>query len=181
MCTQDGCCAAGLRFAAKTATVPGHGCEWWLGSTGADGYARFHAGPTRARGTVTGHRWLYEHVHGPLGAEQMVLHGCDETSCVNLAHLHAGDHEQNMIAMRRRGRQGGPWHSGHADVRGPAGRARAIRAAVRAGVDAAGLAVVLAAGEPWRDQLTLLDLPADPVAGAAPGDLVGAPGVGGAP
>jgi len=63
-----------------------------------------------------------------------------------------------MAHMRSRGRQGGPWHSGRADTRGPSGRARAIRDAVNAGAGAELLRTVMRTGEPWRDQLALFEL-----------------------
>ena len=61
--------------------------------------------------------------------------------------------------MTRRGRAGGPHHHGRADIRGPAGRARAIRAALTGGYHPDRLTAAITAGEPWRHQLALFPDP----------------------
>jgi len=50
---------------------------------------------------------------------------------------------------------GGPHHHGRADIRGPAGRTRAIRAALTGGYHPGRLTAAINAGEPWRHQLVL--------------------------
>jgi len=142
------------RFTAKVVPVP-DGCAFWTGAIGEDGYGRFLVGRAPQAGTVSAHRWLWVHLHGPLPAGVLLRHCCDETSCVRLAHLLPGDHQHNMSDMRARGRQGGPWHRGRADTRGPAGRGRAIRAALHAGYHPDRLAAAIRAGDPARDQLQL--------------------------
>ncbi len=59
------------------------------------------------------------------------------------------------VAPASRGRNANQWARGCADVRGPGGRARAIRAALAGGYDEAGLTDALAAGDVRRDQLRL--------------------------
>jgi hypothetical protein len=74
-----------------------------------------------------------------------------------------------MGDMTRRGRAGGPHHHGRADIRGLAGRARAIRAALTGGYHPDRLTAAITAGEPWRQQLALFPTPtaAEPPQGAS--------------
>ena len=116
------------RFDRKVVWSPT--CLWWVGAIGDDGYGRFATGTGRV---MAAHRWLWEQDVGPLPTGVRLRHCCDETSCVRLAHLIPGSHRLNMGDMTRRGRAGGPHHHGRADIRGPAGRARAIRAALTGG------------------------------------------------
>jgi len=83
-------------------------CWLWTASRIPDGYGCFWDGtyrslnPRRPR-IVRAHRWLYEFLHGRIGALE-VCHTCDEPACVNPAHLYAGTHAQNMRDMISRGR-----------------------------------------------------------------------------
>jgi hypothetical protein len=139
------------RFLAKVIAVP-HGCHYWIGAIADDGYGRWTSADGR---TVTPHRWLWEQIVGPIPAGLYLLHSCDETSCVAVeAHLGVGTQADNQAQMARRRRGAGPWHVGLADTRGPAGRARAIRAALRDGYDRERLASVLDAGDARRGQLS---------------------------
>jgi len=155
------------RFDRKVVWSPT--CLWWVGAIGDDGYGRFASGTGRV---MSAHRWLWEHDVGPLPAGVRLRHCCDETGCVRLAHLIPGSHRLNMGDMTRRGRAGGPHHHGRADIRGPAGRARAIRAALTGGYHPDRLTAAMIAGEPWRQQLALFPTPTPaepPRQRAAPG------------
>lgn len=153
MCNANGLCADRLRFEAKVIRTPG--CAWWRGALGEDGYGRFAIGAGPAARTVTAHRWVWEHDLGPLPCHRQLRHSCDETNCVRLDHLLPGTHLHNMSDMVARGRQGGCHHHGHADTRGPAGRARAIRAALADGYHPDRLTAAMLAGDPHRHQLAL--------------------------
>ena len=100
------------------------------------------------------HRWAWEHASGLRPTRLQLLHSCDETGCVNPAHLAPGTQAENMAHMHLRGRA---WrrHTGSTDVRGAAGRARAIRAALADGWHETALRAALDAGDPYADQLTL--------------------------
>ena len=134
----------------------GPGCAWVAGSAlGEDGIRPLRLPERFHRPGVSAHRWVWEHDLGLLPHWVLLRHSCDETNCVRLDHLVPGDHPANMADMCARGRQGGPRHRGHADIRGPAGRARAIRAVLQASGDPHHLGEVMSAGDPHRNQLTL--------------------------
>jgi len=139
------------RFAAKVVCTPG--CHFWVGAIAGDGYGRFAVSGGRV---VRAHRWAWEQAYGPVPDGLMVMHGCDETSCVNAVEcLLLGDQAANLEQMARRGRSAGRAHWGCADRRRAAGRARAIREALRGGYDPVRLAAAVAAGDPRPGQRVL--------------------------
>ena len=85
-------------FFDKISMIPG-GCHEWLGSlNGRDGYGQF-----RIDGRIQyAHRvaWALEHGRWPT---EMILHKCDNRSCVNSDHLYEGTHSQNAIDKAQRG------------------------------------------------------------------------------
>jgi hypothetical protein len=133
--------------------VPG-GCAFWGGAITTTGYGRLWPD---GRAVAT-HREAGRRATGaepPVGT--VVRHTCDETSCLRREHLELGTSAQNTADLMRRGRWAGPGGRGAGgDVRGPAGRARAIRAALlEHGPDPEVLSGVLAAGDPRRGQPVL--------------------------
>jgi hypothetical protein len=76
------------------------GCLVWQRSTNAYGY-----GHLRVRGRLrVAHRVVWELAHGPIPAGMLVLHSCDNPSCIAIEHLHVGtakDNAQEKIARRR--------------------------------------------------------------------------------
>lgn len=138
------------RYWAKVVATPG--CAFWVGALSDGGYGRWDAGGDHI---VSAHKALWEDVHGPLPAGVILLHACDETSCVRLSCLSPGDQLANQGQMARRGRTANQWARGCGDGRGPGGRARAIRAALANGYDEVTFGVALAAGDVRRDQLRL--------------------------
>ncbi|KAB7833542.1 HNH endonuclease [Streptomyces mobaraensis] len=127
-------------------------CWWWLGAISDTGHGSFRAGShtTGTSRVVPAHLFGYRLAHGvgALAGGLVVRHRCDEGACQNPAHWLAGTRGDNNrdAASRRR-------LAGHAlaDVRGAAGRARAVQAAIAAAdpedLDAA-IAAALAAGNP---------------------------------
>lgn len=120
-------------------------CIPWLGAISSTGHGSFRVLPPKeasGKGVAPAHLVAWVIAHGPIdrdgpagGRGQIELcHRCDEHGCINVRHLVLGDQRLNRREAYSRGRSG-PL----ADVRGPAGRARDIKAAVLAGI---------AAGEP---------------------------------
>ncbi|WP_241740871.1 HNH endonuclease [Streptomyces sp. L2] len=131
------------RFEAKRYRRSEHPCWPWLGAVSSTGHGSFRAaslpGPSR-RGTVPAHLFAFQLANGVIprlgwsGAEDPVLcHRCDSHGCTNPAHLRLGTTAENRAEWASRHRNPtGPL----ADLRGAAGRTRAIAAAIRAGLAA---------------------------------------------
>lgn len=79
------------RFLGKT--VPGkNGCILWT-MTLYGGYGRF-----KVRGkNIFAHIYIYEATHGPVPAGKELDHICRVKSCVNVAHLRAITHKENVL------------------------------------------------------------------------------------
>ena len=89
------------RFQEKILLDKNTGCWLWVGSRlKKSGYGKFwHRGRK-----VFAHRISYELHKGPLPPGMQALHDCDNTSCVNPDHLHAGTQKDNQQEMVKRGR-----------------------------------------------------------------------------
>lgn len=147
------------RYDAKVARAGRDDCWFWTGAIHPKGHGRFWVATfTDARSrehdlVVIAHRFGWALAHGldAMLAAPVLAHECDEASCQNPGHIVPSTITENREDwLRRRGRVGSPLR----DVRGPAGRARAIRDAALLGQP---LGPVLALGQPAVDaaQLTL--------------------------
>ena len=67
-------------------------CENWQGTLDSEGYGRV----TRNGRGFRAHRVVWEQEFGPIPDGLMVLHHCDNRSCVRLDHLYLGTQTQNM-------------------------------------------------------------------------------------
>lgn len=188
------------RFYAGVAIVPvPHGCHLWTREI-LKGYGRFvtreyTCGLLAPRLVVTvAHSYSYAAHHGPLPKVHArrncyepvctdaahyrtlgVRHTCDETLCVNPAHLLRGDAWDNAHDRGTRGRTASRRHGirrHSADTRDFHARARRLRDAVRDTVAAgrghllpAVVAAVKAEGDPRAGQLALFPTPAAAPAG----------------
>jgi hypothetical protein len=79
-------------------------CWLWVGARNNFGYGVFgrrHNGKTRFK---LAHRHSYELVHGEIKRGLLVLHSCDNPSCVNPAHLEIGTQSKNMSDCASRSR-----------------------------------------------------------------------------
>jgi len=82
-------------------------CWQWTASLIASRYGQFRMQANGACGkqvTVYAHRLSYILSHGPIPDDLQVLHECDNTRCVNPAHLKLGTHKSNMEDAADRGR-----------------------------------------------------------------------------
>lgn len=69
-----------------------NGCHIFTGPKDGKGY-----GQIRYEGKAWRvHRWVYQHVNGPIPEGMGVLHKCDVPACINTAHLFLGTQKENM-------------------------------------------------------------------------------------
>lgn len=76
-------------------------CLIWTGSRNRDGYGRYH----KDRHTYVAHRYAWEKTNGPLQADSILMHSCDNPACVNVNHLSIGTHQSNQADKFAKGRQ----------------------------------------------------------------------------
>lgn len=96
------------RFWSKVDRSGGEGACWpWTGARKRSGYGNFFLRYGR-RGTKTifliAHRAAYIVTHGPISADQVVRHTCDNPPCCNPAHLLLGTQADNIQDAIGRGR-----------------------------------------------------------------------------
>jgi HNH endonuclease/helix-turn-helix protein len=100
------------RFLLSCGFPDAHGCIPWIGSKTGKGYGTMRLGKPGSRGT-TAHRIAWVLKFGDLAPGVLVLHRCDNPSCVNADHLFLGSAKTNtddMISKRRHSwRDGAPW------------------------------------------------------------------------
>ena len=90
------------RFWDKVDVRGGNDCWEWTGGKDRDGYGLIGLkSPWRTRGA---HRVSYVIGNGPIPDGLLVLHSCDNPSCVNPAHLFTGTQLDNMRDMIDKGR-----------------------------------------------------------------------------
>jgi hypothetical protein len=130
------------RFESKRYRRDSDACWPWLGAVSSTGHGSFRAaslpGPSRP-GTVPAHVFAYQLAHSVIPRlgfsyvdDPVVSHECDFAGCTNPNHLRLGTQASNRAEYAaRRGDVTGPL----ADVRGAAGRTRAIAVAIRIGLD----------------------------------------------
>lgn len=81
-------------------------CLLWPGAVDADGYAYFKRKGHRSR---RAHRAAYEAVNGRPPPGFVVMHTCDNPSCVAPTHLVPGTQLDNIRDMIAKGRRGKPY------------------------------------------------------------------------
>jgi hypothetical protein len=78
-----------------------NGCIPWMAALDKDGYG----GIWSEEGQLVAHRVAYEIAYGNPPKNLLVLHKCDNPSCVNPSHLFLGSHDENMKDMKNKSRQ----------------------------------------------------------------------------
>lgn len=91
------------RFFEKVDVQSPNECWMWTGSKSKKGYGRIGLG-RRESGNAMAHRVSYELHVGPIPDGMVVLHKCDNPSCVNPDHLRVGTQVENLLDMRSKGR-----------------------------------------------------------------------------
>ena len=90
-----------IRFWERVDRSGGPDACWpWIPKSGR--YGKFNIAGTAY---VSAHRFAYELEKGPIPAGYFVLHACDNTRCVNPAHLRVGTAKENSEDMVKKGRQ----------------------------------------------------------------------------
>jgi hypothetical protein len=91
------------RFWNKVKLAPENECWAWVGGKSRKGYGLFHPKDH----TMHAHRFSWVLENGEIPDSLLVLHKCDNPSCVNPKHLFLGTNKENMEDMTRKGRRVG--------------------------------------------------------------------------
>ena len=87
------------RFLSKFFKSKVSGCWIWTDSLDSYGYGRLYLDEL----TVKAHRYSYEFHTKPIKEGLLVLHKCNERSCVNPNHLYEGTAKDNNVDMDNSG------------------------------------------------------------------------------
>lgn len=87
-------------FMPKVTKDEDSGCWIWGGAKTADGYGLFFNGEQTERA----HRFSYRAYVAEIPQGRLLLHRCDNPSCVNPQHLVVGTQLENVADMRRKNR-----------------------------------------------------------------------------
>jgi hypothetical protein len=89
-------------------------CWLWTAAKNRDGYGEFWLNDELIRA----HRFSYELANGPIPKDRLLMHKCDNPSCVNPVHLSPGTDLENSRDAKDKGRIGPKnkrYHAGLSD------------------------------------------------------------------
>lgn len=89
-----------------------NGCWVWTGTKNYFGYGVFSVGEKKQMA----HRVSYEHFKGPIPEGMVVMHSCDNPSCVNPEHLSVGSKTDNNRDAVKKNRHAHGEKNGHAKL-----------------------------------------------------------------
>jgi HNH endonuclease/Helix-turn-helix domain of resolvase len=158
------------KFWAKCDRKGENDCWQWQGSKNGKGYGRFQYECKK----ISAHRFSYEMHYGFLPSDKVILHRCDNPSCVNPRHLSAGtvaDNNRDAFAKGRNrvvGAYTKPGEQNHKAILTEA-QAREIKRLYAAGYSYGQLAKRfnvsrgcvwgIASGNTWKHLDTIADVP----------------------
>ena len=89
------------KLLAKSKINVDTGCIEWLGSKSAGGYGKL----TVNNKTISAHRTAFEDYYGTNIVGKVIMHNCDNPSCINPIHLKIGTVKDNIEDKVLKGRQ----------------------------------------------------------------------------
>lgn len=92
--------AADIAFEHFVGAPTATGCTEWTGNIGSNGYGRLK----RDGKQILAHRLSYEISNGPIPADLVIRHKCDNPPCVNPDHLEIGTFKDNTRDALERNR-----------------------------------------------------------------------------
>ena len=92
------------RFWSKVVILDDNNCWEWIGGKRRRGYGVFSVQVDKKTRGLISHRVSYFLKNNIDPADKIVLHNCDNTSCVNPNHLSLGTHKDNTNDMMSKGR-----------------------------------------------------------------------------
>ena len=92
-------------------------CWIWTGCINTDGYPKLNRKVNGVwNANIKGHRYVYEQVNGVIPEGHVVRHICDNTLCLNPAHLLVGTATDNMRDRVNRGRSSNNFPREHLEL-----------------------------------------------------------------
>jgi hypothetical protein len=114
---QDSGSKSPLSVRLRKYEVSSDGCWNWTGKQNELGY-----GAVTVDGKYTrAHRAMFFMLHPDADRSLVVMHKCDNPSCVNPAHLQLGTQKENMVDMHTKGRFRGGAPIGNQNAKGNQG------------------------------------------------------------
>lgn len=102
-------CSTECRFTLYSSSIFTDACFEWTGPVNNQGYAVLSLNDqtnTGIKRVVSGHRYSYEKHIGKIPEGMVVMHSCDNPSCVNPKHLSLGTWADNNKDRSSKGRSG---------------------------------------------------------------------------